>query len=264
MNPEQRSVNIPDGRSALFRARSTIAAVASMALLAGACTSGSVSTTTTSTLPPATTASAAPAPTPESTTTTAAPVETTTTVASEAVGSREALLEAMEPALGFSESIFGADISTAPIPEINGSDPVEALRELLLLDFWVYSNAPLDSWADVLALPGSPDWELYLGAFDSLLSRIPHFLPSVDPPYEILEARLATDEEASLVPEAVLSDAGTGATIVAYRTRLAPHLLRNVDRPEIDEAQNGWDDLMQIAVLVPTEIGWRSFWSKSA
>lgn len=260
MNPEQRSVNIPDGRSALFRARSTIAAVASMALLAGACTSGSVSTTTTSTLPPATTASAAPAPTPESTTTTAAPVETTTTVASEAVGSHEALLEAMSEAIGSSVLRHGVDASQVPIPQINNPDPLAAVSQLLEFDLWVYVNAPVGGWSEILAVEGSAQWSEYVGAYNVLAGRRAKFETSE--PFDILEIRLANADEIAFAPAAVLADAGSEGVFVFYRTRLDPHTLSTTAEPELATEQDGWRDQARLALVVPTRIGWQFVWSE--
>jgi hypothetical protein len=243
------------------RFRTTSAAILVTAITLSAC-SGSDAATTTTTTALITTTAAPTITTAQTTTTTGSIDPTTTTLQDGAVGSREALIEAMQPALEFSESIFDADISTAPIPEINGPDPVEALRELLLLDFWVYSNAPLDSWADVLAVPGSPDWSLYLGAFDSLFFRTATFDEVIPAPYEILEARTATQEELNQFPDGVLTDAGPDAVGVVYRTRMAPHVLRDPEAPEADEARDGWDTRTQVALLLPTDVGWQFYWSE--
>jgi hypothetical protein len=241
----------------LVRARSTIAAVASIALLAGACSSESVTTTTTSIPQLASTTSSTAA---ELTTTTSAADPTTTTAsAAGAVGSREALLELMSPLIELTSSIYGVPTSEVPIPDISGPDPVDAALELLLFEVWLLQNSTLEEWAGVVAPEGSPAWRLYSSGFDVLGGRTATFVPSSEP-YSISEIRLATDEEAALVPDEIVEAAGVASSVVLFTTTLAPHEIADPGEPALTEARPGWIGKSELGVLIPTDLGWRWFW----
>ena len=238
--------------------RTTSAAILVTAITLSACTSNEAATTTTSGI---VTTTAVPTTTAVAPTTTTTPLDpTTTTLRDGAVGSREALLEAMQPALDSSEVLFGIDKQSVPVPNLNDPDPLVALEALIEFDFWVFSNATTDSWAGVLAVPDSPNWSEYLSGFNSLAGRVAVFDAGEAKPFEIIELRLATEDEIAQVPTEVLSAAGADSVVALERLSLAPHTLRVAGRPELDLERTGYAARETITVLTPTEIGWQYYW----
>jgi hypothetical protein len=240
--------------------RTTSAAILVTAIILSACTGSEATTTTTDAeVVPTTAVPTTAAVKPTTTTTPADP--TTTTLQDGAVGSREALLEAMQPAIESTVIRHEVDASEVPVPNINEPDPLFAVAELLALDFWAYSNAPVGSWAGILALEGSPQWSEYVGAYNLLGGRTAAF---EDPnPFEILELRRPVPTEEAAVPADVLAAAPGGSVIVFYRTRLDPHVVSTPEEPDSAATREGWGDEARLAVISPTDVGWQFYWSQS-
>lgn len=243
----------------MHRAVVRVAVVVGLTALLSACTSNdapqAASTVAPTTVPPTTTTPTTLIPS----TTTTRP-ETTTTIEGQ-VGSREKLLDRMGPAISLSKAVFGIEAAEIPIPEIQVASPVVAAEELIAFEFWVYENALVEAWADVLAIEGSPDWTELRGSFGTWTGLRPNFLALRAEPLELIEVRLATPEEIAAIPDRVVEAAGPKAVAITSRTTIAPHQLVGVDDPDFVIERSGWEERTQVTLLVPGEIGWQYFWT---
>ena len=180
----------------------------------------------------------------------------------EAVGSPQALADQLEEVRGFLSVLYSDETAASiPSPDLTNPDPEVAVRELLLFETAVIQIATVREYADLMAVAPSPAYGSLrrdLDTFESNKLRI-----IVEGDYEIYSISVIADEEGiSVSGQQVFDDAPEGSVFVSYETSLSPYDIVRDDGTLIQE-EDGWERRSRVAIVSPTESGWKYFWVES-
>lgn len=230
-----------------------VALVLAAALVMSACSGSSTESSTTTSTSSTTTTSTTSTTSPTSTSTST----TTTSLATGLVGDPALVEQAIDDAAIGVEEIFGVPREEIPSPDLTNPDPLVAMREILEFDIWVFQNAPRRGLIEVYTDPLTPAWETLFTVVERLSPDTVVFDDGGG--LTISEIRLASSEEAALVPDEVREEAPRDVVPVWYVYSASPYSI--VDpQGTVRESLDGWTDRTYLALLAPSPRGWLLHW----